>query len=122
MIEPDVPHHIAHLDPAQHVRAALMRHAAVTMEGDAAVRRRSEVADDTPAAVTLDASIDRWAEAEAEALDALSAAMAAPGARVDVRAVLDHAAEQGERDGEPGAQTAVLLRLVAALAARQIPN
>ncbi|RYC28925.1 hypothetical protein D3273_26655 [Lichenibacterium minor] len=61
---------------------------------------------------------DALSAAEAAAMDGLADAMGALASTDDVAAVLAHAYEQGGREAEPGAQGAVMLRLVAALTRR----
>ncbi len=84
---------------------AIALHAGATRRADAALTLGSD-------------DIDEWAEAEAAAADSLAGAMRDMTSINDVAAVVAHAYDQGGRAAEPGAQGAVLLMLVSALARR----
>ena len=84
---------------------AIAAHAAASRRADAALARGPGDIDETGAAEN----------AALERLDEVLRGIASPD---DVAAVLAHAYQQGGRAAEPGAQGAVMLRLVAALARR----
>lgn len=85
---------------------AIARHAAASRRADDAAKRLGP------------GDLDAAAEEEEAAMDGLDGALAALASPDDVAAVLAHAYDQGGREGEPGAQGAVLLKLVAALTRR----
>ncbi len=84
---------------------AISVHACASRRADAALARGPGDIDETGAAE----------HAALERLDEVMRGVASPD---DVAAVVAHAYEQGGREREPGAQTAVLLKLVLALTQR----
>ena len=106
------------LTPAQHLDLALKIHASAASDSDSAAAYRGAIPDDSALAAHGDGKVDSAADGEHLALERILAALCCTSGTDDVSRVVDHARDQGSREGQAAVEVVILRALAASLSGR----